>query len=84
VPPNFTAYISVDTVTGTYKWVGRDGEGDLNALCDWWLSRKDSCKVGTSFLSILYHIDLIVTFAGRLLQSETGGNFSADLSCCFR
>ena len=44
VPHGFRTQISVNTSTGTYTWLGREGELDLNYLCEWWLARKDSCK----------------------------------------
>eukprot|EP00092_Neocalanus_flemingeri_P094512 GFUD01120196.1.p1 GENE.GFUD01120196.1~~GFUD01120196.1.p1 ORF type:complete len:859 (-),score=207.49 GFUD01120196.1:242-2818(-) len=47
-PQDFVPYISVDSVRGSYQWVGagRDGDAALIPLNQWWLDRLENCRAG--------------------------------------
>jgi len=47
-PQDFVPYISVDSVRGSYQWVGagRDNDTALIPLNQWWLDRLENCRAG--------------------------------------
>jgi len=47
-PSDFVPYITVDSVKGSYQWIGigRDSDNVLVPLNQWWLSRLETCRAG--------------------------------------